>query len=211
MVGDHELGLGRPALRGLREAGGEEGAAPPRAAVGPHRELGPERFRGLQLELGAVAGLGRRQPGLHRLERLLVAGIAEQHRPEALQLLAAEVVLASLQHGDADFAPERPRGGRHLLGEELLLERLRRRRDDHPLARLEGGQEIGEALAGARAGLGDQVLARRERALDRRRKGRLLGSRLETGQGGGERAAGAEGFVHSAAQATEANGCSLGR
>ena len=54
-------------------------------------------------------------------------------------------------------------------------------------------------------------LGSRSTDVDRRRQRRVLGSGLEPGQGGGERAAGAEGGVHSAAEATGANGCSLGR
>ena len=42
--------------------------------------------------------------------------------------------------------------------------------------------QVGEALAGARARLRDEVLARRERALDRRRERSLLGPRLEAGE-----------------------------
>ena len=168
----------------------------PGAAVGSDRELGPERLRRLERELGAVARLGLAEPRLERLERLLVARVAQEHRPEALQLLAADVVLAALEHGDAHLAAERARRGRHLLREQLLLQRLRRRRDDDPLPGLERREQVAEALAGARAGLRDEVLARRERALDRRRERSLLRPRLEAGKRGGQGAGRAECVVH---------------
>ena len=59
----------------------------------------------LDLELGAVAGLGLVEPGLHRLPRPPVAPLGHQERLEALQLPAAEVVLPPLQHGDVDGRP----------------------------------------------------------------------------------------------------------
>ena len=197
VVRDHELGLPRARARGLGEAGAEERALPPRAAVGPDGELGPERLGRLDGELRAIAGLGLREPRLERLEGLLVARIAQQHRAEALQLLAAEVVLAPLEHGDAHLPPERARRGRHLVGEQLLLQRLRRRRDDDALPRLERRDQVAEALARARSRLGDQVLARRERLLDGPRERGLLGPRLEAGKRGGERAGRAECVAHS--------------
>ena len=146
VVRDHEVRLARLA-RALGEAAREERAAAAGATVGADRELGPERLRRLDLELGAVAGLGLGEPGLQRLERLLVARVAKQHRAEALELLAADIVLAALEHRDPDLAPERARRRGHVLGEQLLLERLRRGRDDDALPRLERRQQVGEALA----------------------------------------------------------------
>src|SRR5205823_843975 len=87
--------------------------------------------------------------------------------------------------------------------EELLLERLRRRRDDDAQARFERRQEVGETLARPGPGLGDEVLPGQERALDGSGERRLLGAGLEAGQGGGECAAGAKGVVHSATRLRE--------
>ena len=114
VVRDHELGLRGASLRRLGEARREQRAAAPGAAVGADGELGPQRVGGLERQLRAVAGLGLGDPRLQLLPGGLVARVAEQHRPEALQLLAAEVVLAALEHHDVDLAPERPRGRRHL-------------------------------------------------------------------------------------------------
>ena len=67
---------------------------------------------------------------------------------------------------------------------------------EDPLSGLERRQQIREALADARPGLGDEVPAAGERHLDRVGERRLLGARLELGQGAGEAAAGTELFVH---------------
>jgi hypothetical protein len=207
VVADHELGLARASPRGLGEAGAVERAAAPGAAVGADGELRPERIRRLDRQLGPVAGLRPGEPGLERLERLLVARVAEEHRPEALQLLAADVVLASLQDRHAYLAPERARRGGHLLRQELLLERLRRGRDDDALTRLERRDQVREALPRPGAGLREEVLARRERMLDRDGERGLLGPRLVGGERGGERAARPEDVLHGR-KPTRANGCS---
>ena len=201
VVRDHEVGLSRALAGSLGEARGDERAAAPAAAVAADGELGPQRLRRLDLELGAVARLGLVEPALHRLPRAPVAALGEQEGLEPVQLPAAEVVLAPLEDGDGDLAPEGRRGDRHVLLEQLLLERLRRGRDDDAEPRLERGHEVGEALADARPGLGDEVLAGQERPLDRGRERRLLWPRLVLGQGARERAAGAEQILHRCAQA----------
>jgi hypothetical protein len=199
VVRDHELGLPRARARGLRVARREERAPPAGAAVAADRELGPEHVGRFERRLGAIARRGRVDPRQQRVERARVAALAEQHRPECLQLLAAEVVLPALQHRDAHLAPDRAGRGRHVLGEQLLLQGLRRRRDDHPPPGLERRDQVREALAGPRPCLRDEVLAARERALDRVRERSLLRPGLEAGQGAGESAAGAEGRVHPVA------------
>ena len=113
-----------------------------------------------------------------------------------MQLPTAEVVLASLHDGDLDLPAERSRRDRYILAEQLLLQRLRGGGDDDPLSGLERRQQIREALADARPGLGDEVPAAGERHLDRVGERRLLGARLELGQGAGKRAAGTEVLVH---------------
>ena len=205
VVDDHEVG-GRGPLAGvLGEARGDERAAAARAAVGPDRELGPEGLGRLERELGAVAGLGRVEPALHRLPGAGVAAVGEQERLEALQLAAAQVVRAALQHLDADVASDRGCGDRDVLREQLLLERLGRGGDDHAAPRLERRDEIGEALADAGARLGDEMLAGRERVLDAGCERGLLAPRLVLGERMRERPAGAEDVLHRR-QTTRANG-----
>jgi hypothetical protein len=110
--------------------------------------------------------------------------------------LAAEVVLAALEHRDADVAPERGGGRRHVLRQQLLLERLRRRRHDDAEARVERRDKVREALAGPGAGFRDEVAPVRERTGDRGGERGLLVARLVRGQGLGQTAAGGEDVVH---------------
>ena len=67
VVRDHEVGLARAVARRLGEAGRDERAAAAGAAVAADGELGPERLRRLELQLGPVARLGLVEPALHRL------------------------------------------------------------------------------------------------------------------------------------------------
>ena len=197
VVRDHELRLGGAPACGLGKAARKERAAAARAPVGADGELGPEGFRRLERELGAVSGLRLRDPGPERLVGLLVARVAQEHRPEALELAAAEVVLAALENGDRDLAPERASSGGHVLGEELFLQCLRRGRDDDRAARGERRKEVGEALARPGAGLGDQMLSARERLGHCRRQRSLLGPGLEAGKGCRKSAAGGEDIAHA--------------
>ena len=190
VVRDHQVGVGGPLAGHLGEAARDERAAAARAAVGADGELGPERLRGLDLELGPVTRLGRVEPRLHRLPGSAGAALRQEERLEALQLAPAEVVLAPFHDRHLELAPERRGGDRHVVSKELLLQRLRRGRDDHPLPRLEGRQQVREALADARPGLRNEVPAGGERTLDGRREGGLLRPRLELRQRLRERAAG---------------------
>ena len=206
VVRDHEIGRRRPIACSLGETRPVERAAPSRAAVGADGELGPQRVRRLELELRAVAGLGRAEPALHRLPGPAVAPLGEEDRLEARELAAAEVVLPPFQHLDPNITVQRRRGDRHVVPEELLLQGLRRRRDDDPQPRRERGNQVGEALSDARPGLGHQVLAGRERPLDLLGQRSLLGPRLVGGKCGLERAAGTEDLVHRTAEGMWTNG-----
>ena len=196
VVDDHELRLGGARACGLCEAARDERASPPGAAIGSDRQLGPERRRRLDHELRAIARLGRAEPPLHRRVCGAVTPLGIERRLEALQLTAAEVVLPSLQQLDAHGPPADGGGHRHVRAQQLLLERLGRRRDHDPLPGLKRGDQIGEALAHAGAGLGDEVLAAPERTVDGGRERGLLGARLVARQRAGEGAAGAEHVVH---------------
>ncbi len=182
VVDDHEVGVLGALARRLREAGAGEAARAAEAAVRSDRELGPQAPGRLHLELGAVAGLGRVEPPAQRVEGAAVLLLREE-RPaeelEAVQAVPADVVVAALQHRDVDLAAERGRGAGHVLGEELLLERLRRRRDDDAEPRVERGNQVGEALAGPGARLGQQMPPPRDRERDRLRQLGLLLARLE--------------------------------
>ena len=63
---------------------------------------------------------------------------------------------------------------------------------EHALAAEDGGDEIGERLAGAGARFGEQDAAVLEHARDGRGHVRLAGARLEVGQRARQRAVGGE-------------------
>src|SRR6476619_7152503 len=140
VVRDHELGMRGTLARSLGEAAPGERAEPAEAAVGADRDLRPDGLGRLDLELRTVAGLRRLDPAAHGVKRLAVLRAREElpaEQLEPVQAVPAEVVLAALQHGDANVAPERGSGDWYVLRQELLLERLRRRRDDDAAAGLE--------------------------------------------------------------------------
>ena len=130
----------------------------------------------------------RGPPRRRRTGRRLVVGEA------ALELVGAQVVAAALDEpvGRAAAEQRRERLGqaRHVAVDDLRLQRQRRRGDDGGRAGLlgvhDGGDEVGERLAGAGARLDEQVLAacrrrRRRRAPSRpgpaARRRRLPGRR----------------------------------
>src|SRR4029079_5557991 len=103
---------------------------------GPEGELRPGGLGRLEFELGAVAGLRRLDPVAEALEVGRVLGRAEKTAElvDALKALPAEIVLPPFEDGDPDAAAEGGGRGRHVLRQELLLERLRRRRYHDALA-----------------------------------------------------------------------------
>ena len=72
--------------------------------------------------------------------------------------LAADVVAPSLQHGEGQIRHRWPpaTSGQILVG-QLVLEGLGGRGHHHPFAGQGGGHQVGERLAGAGAGLDDQM------------------------------------------------------
>ena len=149
----------------------------PRHSCGAHRHLAPGPLGHPGHELVAVAGLGDlgpvaqphdlgAQPG-----RLLVDG-ADRHQgvgvvvgEAALELVGAQVVAPPLDEGvggaPAEQRRERLGQARHVAVDDLGLQRQRRRGDDGRRPGVDGvlhrGHEVGQRLAGARAGLDEQV------------------------------------------------------
>ena len=168
----------------------------PEQRSGPTASSAQKAVGRLERELSPVAGVGRVEPALHRFPGAGVAAVGEEEGLEALQLTAAKVVRPPLQHLDANVAADRRRGDGDILREKLLLECLRRGRDDHAAPRLERRHEIRKALADAGAGLRDEMLAGLERVLDARRERGLLTPRLVPGKRMRERPSGAEDVLH---------------
>ena len=203
VVGDDEIGLPRPLTRLLGVAATDQRAATACAALGSDGELRPERLRRLEVELGAVAGLRRLDPVTEPLEVGRVLGRAEKTAElvDPLKVLAAEIVLPPFDDGDPDAASQGGGRGRHVLRQELLLERLRRRRHHDALAGEKGRQEVGQALSGARPRLCNEVVAAPERLGDFGGERLLLDARLEAGKSLGKAAGGSKVGIHGGRRA----------
>ena len=79
--------------------------------------------------------------------------------------MAAEIVGAAFHIADAQLANQRFQEG-HIAKVELILQSLGAGGDDDALAGAQGGQQVSQRLAGAGAGLDDQMAAFGEGALD---------------------------------------------
>ena len=192
VVGDDQVGPERLLLGPLGEALLRERALrraqalamvdadlPPRAVVVPRGVVALAAAPGLGLLLGPGAELehlGALRTGGHLDQHALVVGHA---LADAVQ---AGVVGAALQDGvrrvDAGHRADRLHQARDVALDELVLERQRRGRDDHAGVVQERGDEVGQGLAGAGAGLDEQVLSTRERRADRLGHGHLAGALL---------------------------------
>ena len=179
VVGDDDVDVTRGRPGPLDEALGDHRAALPEALLRAHRHLSPGPLRDPRHQLVAVTGLGlagpRPQP--HDLlpePRRLAVDVAhgEQRalvvvREATLELVGAHVVAPALDErvggAAAEHGFEGVREPRHVAVDDLRLERERGRRDDGRAPALDRvlhrGHEVGERLAGARAGLDQQVLA----------------------------------------------------
>ena len=144
---------------------------------------------GQRLDLGAVAELGGLLPFADDLEigDLFQAG---EHRLllGVVDLLAAGVVVAALHVADLQGPREMLLQERDVLEEELLLQVLGAGGDHDALAGEQRGDQVGERLAGAGAGLDDQVALIGERRFHGLRHFHLAGAELVVRMPLGERA-----------------------
>ena len=98
---------------------------------------------------------------------------------ERLEAMQAEVVPAALHVGGGERDAERVAQHRQILEEDLFLEVLGAGRDEDALAAQDRRHEVGEGLARAGAGLGQQHAAVGEDVGDRGGHLELAGARLE--------------------------------
>ena len=161
MVDDDEVGFQGALAHARDPAGVEVGAGLPDAVLAGRGDLAPEVGAvGQVLDLAAVARLRPRGPGLDGAEEGDLVEAAEAARlAERLVAEEAEVVAAALHDRDAEVAAEGAGQERDVLAEELLLEVLGAGGDDDAAAQLHRGQQVGQGLAGAGAGLGQQHAA----------------------------------------------------
>ena len=124
--------------------------------------------------------------------------------PGAGQAARAEVVLPAFEQGGLEFFVQQLLQDRDVLVDELLLQIDRVRGHDRFLLLLQrvddGGTQVGERFADARAGLDDQVAAVVQGARDGGGHLRLLGAVLEVARAA-QRAAGGKHLFHAAHEA----------
>ncbi len=171
---DHDhVGGCRSSARLLREAGVAEWTAiGTRALVAAHADRTPCVVRRRPVELRHVARRAGARPlgealdldlrgQRHRLEFELALG-AGAHLSQPLE---THVVRAALQHGPVEIASDVLGEEGEVLGGQLVLEGLGRRRHHDPCIGLDRRDEVGEGLARAGSRLDDEVSP----AADRRR------------------------------------------
>lgn len=210
-VDDHHVCLPGPFPGRFRKAlVARRAPGRPRAVPGSDADLGPGVEARFERQIGAVAGLRRGRPrgqalhlpgeGAERhlavtagqlvvvalvsagqlvIEGQLVTAAADLGDP-----LPADVVGATLEHGEIDRVAE---GGRHhrqvVLG-QLVLEGLGGGRHHTTGSRSQGGDQVGQALSGAGPGGHDQVVAASDGVGHRRRHALLGGAVLVMGESG---------------------------
>src|SRR5580658_640199 len=124
-----------------------------------------------------------------------------QHRiaGEIVELLAAQIIVASLHVADVELAfaigEKRLLEERNIFMKKLLLQIFRACRDDDALAGADDRQQIGERLAGAGSRLDDQVAPFLECLFDGLRHLQLAAAKLVGGMSFREHAAGREKLV----------------
>ena len=178
VIDDDEIGgLRTPASPG-HVAFLEHRALLAEAVVRRGRDPGP--YRGVLADrddLGAIPGLGGVAPANERIS--LGATQCTVFRKRLVEPLQAEVVGSTLEYGGVDAAADRFAHRRQITMEQLVLQCARPGGHDGPRAGQHRRDQVSERLARARAGLDDQLLAVRDRVLDRPRHQLLRGSRRE--------------------------------
>ena len=109
-----------------------------------------------------------------------------------LEVVVADVVGAALQQRDGHRHAQRVAHQRQVAFEQLILQSLGAGGDDHLAAVQQRGDEIGERLAGAGAGLGDKLAACGDSLCDGLGHRQLLRPEVKAGQFARERSTFAE-------------------
>jgi hypothetical protein len=206
VVGDHHVGFPGPGAGSLGEAfGAVRTACRTDTLPGRHRHQSPGLVVDAWIELVPVAGLGLHRPvpqPLHlfaqpaRLPEPPGAACARRGVEEGLRLVLggvlqpgqAQVMVPPLEHGEGRSSAEQRLHGVGQPG-QVVLDQLRlkgegRGGDHHRPLHGQRGRQVGQGLAGAGAGLHQQVLTGADRLGDRPRHPLLAG----TGRAAGHRA-----------------------
>ena len=124
--------------------------------------------------------------------------------------MQAQVVGAALHVGRREGNAERFAQRGNVLEEDLFLKILRPGRNQHALAAENRRHQVGERLARAGAGFGEQDAAVLERARDGHRHRLLTAAGLEGGNVAGEGPAGREDGIDGGRQAAGRQACMSG-
>ena len=161
VVDDDDLRLLRLSPHPRHEARLEVRAAGADARLARRGDVAPDlRVLGQIRQLGPVPGL--RGPGPVRDAQQRRAAGALPRRPRLAEASQADVVGEALHERGAQrdaVRGERLGDDGQVLDEDLLLERARRRRDDHLSPAEHGRHEIRQGLAGSGPGLDEEVAA----------------------------------------------------
>ena len=195
MVDDDDVGVERLLPRLQHEAVVVKRAVAAEAIVARRRDERPDRrvFRHVG-ELAAVAARARarERDDLRQVARIVARWQAGRRSPRARDGGGRRSWRAPSSSASVAGIAQRIAHHRQVALEELVLQRLGARGDDHLAAVEQRRNEVREGLAGAGAGLGDQRLALRNRAGDGVGHRQLLRAKTEAAQRPGERAAGRE-------------------
>ncbi len=194
MVDDDDVRGHRVGARLHHEAVTEVRAVRAEAVLARRRDQRPYRgVLGDVGEQGAVPPVGGAREGddLAEVPCVFARGHAVVAR-RALEVVVADVVATTLEHRDRHRHAERIAHHRQVALEQLVLERLGAGRHDHLAAVHQRRHQVGESLAGAGAGLGDEPPARSDCGRNRTGHLDLLVAHPEAGHCTGERATLAE-------------------
>ena len=190
VVHDHHVGRERLAARGVDAALVEIRAVATETVVRGRGYQRPEfGILGHFAHFADVAATRAPRPVGEFLEfRCLRAAGKPAFGGGARQPVMAKIVCPALEQCHAHRNLQGVAYLRQVAVINLVLEMARAGRDECLLARKQYRHEVGEGLAGAGAGFGDEYVRIAEHALDRCRHLALRGTRGKTGDVGGERA-----------------------
>ena len=166
VIHDDDVRIGGAPPHAGHEAAVVMGALRSEARVGVGGDVLPHADVLWQLaQLGAIAGLGAAHPGVDHRQQHAIARLdqpADGRRvafdavPIQLPPVEAEIVVPPLHQRGGERDAERVLEERKILEEDLFLQILGARGDQHAAPAQNGGDQIGDGLAGTGAGLGQQ-------------------------------------------------------
>ncbi len=169
VVDDDHIGLHGPAPGAHQETVVEARAVLAEAVLAGGDRLRPRR-RVLR-DAGRLGPVAAARQGREALDASqhggILAALEAALEQVALEVVMADVVGPTLEHGDPGRHPQGRRQGRQVTGDQLVLQVAGPGGDERPGAGEQGRHQVGEGLAGTGARLGDQGTARLDASGDR--------------------------------------------